>query len=55
MQKDLRLMYLFPVDIGYRGFDVDPDYESYFEDLNQDKFSKTFHFGLNLGNVFSFH
>lgn len=41
-------------DIGYRGFDVDPDYATYFEDLNQDKFSKTFHFGLNLGNVFSF-
>ena len=41
-------------DIGYRGFNVDPDYETYFEDLDQDKFSKTFHFGLNLGNVFSF-
>jgi hypothetical protein len=41
-------------DIGYRGFNVDPDYETYFEDLNQDKFAKTFHFGLNLGNVFSF-
>jgi len=41
-------------DIGYRGFDVDPDYLTYFEDINQDKFAKTFHFGLNLGNVFSF-
>jgi antitoxin component YwqK of YwqJK toxin-antitoxin module len=41
-------------DIGYRGFDVDPEFESYFDDLNQDKFAKTFHFGLNLGNVFSF-
>jgi uncharacterized protein len=41
-------------DLGYRGFDVDPDYETYFEDLDQDKFAKTFHFGLNLGNVFSF-
>jgi antitoxin component YwqK of YwqJK toxin-antitoxin module len=41
-------------DIGYRGFNVDPDYETYFEDLNQDEFAKTFHFGLNLGNVFSF-
>ena len=41
-------------DIGYRGFNVDPDYVTYFEDLNQDKFAKTFHFGLNLGNVFSF-
>jgi len=44
----------FAADIGYRGFDVDPDYESYFEDLNQSKFSTTFHFGLNFGNVFSF-
>jgi len=41
-------------DLGYRAFDVDPDYQSYFADINQDKFSKTFHFGLNLGNVFSF-
>ncbi|MDH4090757.1 MAG: toxin-antitoxin system YwqK family antitoxin [Cyclobacteriaceae bacterium] len=41
-------------DIGYRGFDVDPEFAIYFKDLNQDKFSRTFHFGLNLGNVFSF-
>jgi hypothetical protein len=41
-------------DIGYRGFDVDPEYVTFFENINQDKFSKTFHFGLNLGNVFSF-
>jgi antitoxin component YwqK of YwqJK toxin-antitoxin module len=41
-------------DIGYRGFDVDPEYVTFFETINQDKFSKTFHFGLNLGNVFSF-
>lgn len=41
-------------DLGYRAFDVDSDYETYFEDLDQDKFAKTFHFGLNLGNVFSF-
>jgi len=41
-------------DIGYRGFDVDPKFASHFEDVNQDKFSKSFHFGLNLGNVFSF-
>jgi antitoxin component YwqK of YwqJK toxin-antitoxin module len=41
-------------DIGYRGFNVDPEFLSYFQDLNQDKFSKTFHFGVNLGNVFSF-
>jgi antitoxin component YwqK of YwqJK toxin-antitoxin module len=41
-------------DLGYRAFDVDPVFASYFENVNQDKFSKTFHFGLNLGNVFSF-
>ncbi|HKZ37419.1 MAG TPA: toxin-antitoxin system YwqK family antitoxin [Chryseolinea sp.] len=41
-------------DIGYRAFDVAPVFASYFENINQDKFSKTFHFGLNLGNVFSF-
>ncbi len=41
-------------DIGYRGFNVDSSAAPHFDDLNQDKFSKTFHFGLNLGNVFSF-
>lgn len=41
-------------DIGYRAFDVDPDYSTYFEAINQDKLSRTVHFGLNLGNVFSF-
>jgi antitoxin component YwqK of YwqJK toxin-antitoxin module len=41
-------------DIGYRGFDVDPNFASYFADVTQDKFSRTFHVGLNLGNVFSF-
>ncbi len=41
-------------DIGYRAFDVDPVFSSYFEDITQDKFSRTLHFGLNLGNVFSF-
>lgn len=41
-------------NIGYRSFDVDPNFSTYFEDLNQSKFSNTFHFGLNLGNAFSF-
>lgn len=41
-------------NIGYRSIDVDPNFSSYFEDLNQSKFSNTFHFGLNLGNAFSF-
>ena len=41
-------------DIGFRAFDVDPDYSTFFEAINQDAFSRTIHFGLNLGNVFSF-
>lgn len=41
-------------DVGYRGFDVDPIYETYFQNINQSKLSTTFHFGLNFGNVFSF-
>ncbi|MBL0744535.1 toxin-antitoxin system YwqK family antitoxin [Chryseolinea lacunae] len=41
-------------DIGYRGFDVDPNFSSYFADLKQSPFSKSVHVGLNLGNVFSF-
>jgi len=41
-------------DIGYRSFDVDPNFASYFADLDQSKFSHTVHVGLNLGNVFSF-
>jgi hypothetical protein len=41
-------------DFGYRSFDVDPTYASFFEDLPQRNFSSSFHFGLNFGNVFSF-
>jgi uncharacterized protein len=41
-------------DIGYRGFDVDPQFAAYFEHINQSKFSTSFHFGVNFGNVFSF-
>ena len=41
-------------DIGYRGLNVEPDYASHFSDLKKSGFSNTFHFGLNLGNVFSF-
>lgn len=41
-------------DIGYRGFDVDPNFSRYFEDLDQSRLSTTLHFGLNFGNVFSF-
>jgi antitoxin component YwqK of YwqJK toxin-antitoxin module len=42
------------VNIGYRGFDVDDQYKSYFEDVKQTKLSTSLHIGLNLGNVFSF-
>lgn len=41
-------------DIGYRNFVVDPQNETYFESLNQNKLLTSFHFGLNVGNVFSF-
>ncbi len=41
-------------NIGYRGFNVDSDYATYFADINQSKLSTTFHFGLNFGNVFSY-
>jgi antitoxin component YwqK of YwqJK toxin-antitoxin module len=41
-------------DLGYRGFDVDKNFASYFQDLNQSKLSTSFHFGLNFGHVFSF-
>ncbi len=37
-------------NLGYRAFDVDPNYESYFESLNQKAFSQSFNFGLNFGN-----
>lgn len=41
-------------DIGYRGFDVDPNFASFFKDINQSRLSTSFHFGLNFGKVFSF-
>jgi hypothetical protein len=41
-------------DMGYRGFDVDPKFQSYFTGINQSKVSTSFHFGLNFGHVFSF-
>jgi hypothetical protein len=41
-------------NIGYRGFDVDPQYSSYFNSIDQSKFSHSFNFGLNFGNVFSY-
>ena len=41
-------------DFGYRGFDVDPKFATYFEGINQSRLSASFHFGVNFGNVFSF-
>ena len=41
-------------DVGYRGFDVDPNYASYFAEINQSRLSASLHFGLNFGRVFSF-
>jgi antitoxin component YwqK of YwqJK toxin-antitoxin module len=41
-------------DAGYRGFDVDPNFASYFGNLNKSKLSTSLHFGLNFGRVFSF-
>jgi hypothetical protein len=41
-------------DAGYRGFDVDPNFEIYFSDLKQSKLVTSLHFGLNFGKIFSF-
>jgi hypothetical protein len=41
-------------DIGYRHFDAEPRFASFFEELNQSKLATTFNVGLNFGNVFPF-
>lgn len=41
------------LDVGYRGVDVEKNFEVYFENVSQSVFITTFHVGLNLGNVFS--
>lgn len=41
------------LDAGYRSVEMEPDYESYFENVNQSKFVSSVHVGLNIGNVFS--
>lgn len=41
-------------DAGYRGFDIDPQYETYFTGLRTSRLSTSIHFGLNFGKVFSF-
>ena len=40
--------------IGYRAFQSDPLYTSYFEDVKKDKFSQSIRFGLNIGYSLSF-
>lgn len=39
---------------GYRGLDLDPQYENYFSELKTSKVCTSLHFGLNFGRVFSF-
>jgi uncharacterized protein len=41
------------LDAGYRSVDMQPAYESFFENVNQSKFATSVHVGLNLGHVFS--
>ena len=41
-------------DIGYRSFEVDDANAERFANVPQNSFSTTFHFGVNIGNVFSF-
>jgi len=41
-------------DIGYRTFDVDDTNSDRFSNVPQNSFSTTFHFGVNIGNMFSF-
>jgi antitoxin component YwqK of YwqJK toxin-antitoxin module len=41
-------------DIGYRGFNVDPMYETKFPSYKKSSLANSFHIGLNIGNVFSF-
>ena len=42
-------------DIGYRTFDIDPNFATYFQSVDRSNFSRSLHFGFNLGNVFSFN
>lgn len=41
-------------DVGYRTMDIDPSFSTFFQDLDRGHLSHGFHFGLNLGNVFSY-
>ncbi|MCZ8216645.1 MAG: toxin-antitoxin system YwqK family antitoxin [Cyclobacteriaceae bacterium] len=41
-------------NLGYRSFVTDAQYEDLFQIIEQKPFYTSFHFGLNIGNVFSF-
>jgi antitoxin component YwqK of YwqJK toxin-antitoxin module len=41
-------------DIGYRKFDLDQNFYTYFEDFDRSNFSRSVHFGFNFGKVFGF-
>lgn len=41
-------------NFGFRSTDIDPNYRTFFENIDQRKFATTFNFGLNIGNVFSY-
>lgn len=41
-------------NFGVRTTDIDPNYSTFFENLDQRTFAHTFNFGLNIGNVFSY-
>ncbi len=40
--------------IGYRSFDVDPNFTDVFSEINTNKLAQTFRFGFNFGYAFSF-
>jgi uncharacterized protein len=42
------------VNIGYRAFNVESPFESYFQGVMKSRLSTSFNFGFNLGHVFSF-
>jgi antitoxin component YwqK of YwqJK toxin-antitoxin module len=41
-------------NFGFRTTDIDPNYSTFFENIDQRGFARTFNFGLNIGNVFSY-
>jgi uncharacterized protein len=41
-------------NVGYRSFDIDPQYASIFNKINQSSLAQSFNFGINFGYSFSF-